>query len=212
MSFFYCYSTYFILLLLFLQDNAPISRSMVGNNRLSESFHSTNVAAESFSSPVSLNFHHHEPQQPQQVSKEKNKHCQHSSPSYTESASSVSISPAEKERGDTKHDKTLDTTPTTPSVISQTSSTGKDKDRKEGKTSDKEKEKKNRKAWYNVLSRNYKHRSEELKRLFKDLPPDERLIVGEYNILFLLLFFFCTICFQIFYFLNFNRERRMYIL
>ncbi|KAB7506066.1 GRAM domain-containing protein 1B [Armadillidium nasatum] len=63
------------------------------------------------------------------------------------------------------------------------SSSTKDKDRdrkesKESKIGDKDKDKKSKKAsWYNVLNPTYKSRSEELKKLFKDLPSDERLIV-----------------------------------
>ncbi|KAF2364198.1 GRAM domain [Trinorchestia longiramus] len=40
-----------------------------------------------------------------------------------------------------------------------------------------EKDKKSKKAWYNVLNPNYKSRSDDLKRLFKNLPLDERLLV-----------------------------------
>lgn len=60
-------------------------------------------------------------------------------------------------------------------------SSGKEKDRKESSREGKsgEKDKKNKKSWYSVLSPTYKSRSEDLKRLFKDLPSDERLIVGE---------------------------------
>lgn len=47
------------------------------------------------------------------------------------------------------------------------------------KTPPQEKDKKNKKAWYSsVLNPTYKSRSDDLKRLFKDLPSDERLIVG----------------------------------
>lgn len=49
------------------------------------------------------------------------------------------------------------------------------KERKESRSSDK----KSNKAWYKMLNPTYKSRSEELKRLFKELPSDERLIVGE---------------------------------
>ncbi|XP_050713278.1 protein Aster-B-like isoform X3 [Eriocheir sinensis] len=47
------------------------------------------------------------------------------------------------------------------------------KERKESRSSDK----KSNKAWYKMLNPTYKSRSEDLKRLFKDLPSDERLIV-----------------------------------
>lgn len=36
-----------------------------------------------------------------------------------------------------------------------------------------------KKSWYNVLYPNYKARSQEFKRLFKDVPAEERLIVGK---------------------------------
>lgn len=36
-----------------------------------------------------------------------------------------------------------------------------------------------KKAWYSVLYPSYKSRSEDFKKLFKDVPDDERLIVGE---------------------------------
>lgn len=52
------------------------------------------------------------------------------------------------------------------------------KERKESRSSDK----KSNKAWYKMLNPTYKSRSEDLKRLFKDLPSDERLIVGEYKL------------------------------
>jgi hypothetical protein len=36
-----------------------------------------------------------------------------------------------------------------------------------------------KKSWYNVLYPTYKSRSEDFKRIFKDVPPEERLIVGK---------------------------------
>lgn len=36
-----------------------------------------------------------------------------------------------------------------------------------------------KKSWYNVLYPNYKTRSQEFKRLFKEVPAEERLIVGK---------------------------------
>lgn len=36
-----------------------------------------------------------------------------------------------------------------------------------------------KKSWYNVIYPNYKSRAEDFKKLFKDVPNDERLIVGE---------------------------------
>ncbi|KAG7163548.1 Aster-B-like 2 [Homarus americanus] len=50
------------------------------------------------------------------------------------------------------------------------------KERKESRDS-KSGDKKSNKAWYKMLNPTYKSRSEDLKRLFKDLPSDERLIV-----------------------------------
>jgi hypothetical protein len=35
-----------------------------------------------------------------------------------------------------------------------------------------------KKSWYNALYPTYKSKSDDFKRLFKDLPDDERLIVG----------------------------------
>lgn len=55
------------------------------------------------------------------------------------------------------------------------------KERKESRDS-KSSDKKSNKAWYKMLNPTYKSRSEDLKRLFKDLPSDERLIVGLYLI------------------------------
>lgn len=36
-----------------------------------------------------------------------------------------------------------------------------------------------KKSWYNVIYPNYKSRAEDFKKLFKDVPNDERLIVGK---------------------------------
>ncbi|XP_064104679.1 protein Aster-B-like [Macrobrachium nipponense] len=52
----------------------------------------------------------------------------------------------------------------------------KERERKESRDS-KSSDKKSNKAWYKMLNPTYKSRSEDLKRLFKDLPSDERLIV-----------------------------------
>ena len=56
------------------------------------------------------------------------------------------------------------------------------KERKESRDS-KSSDKKSNKAWYKMLNPTYKSRSEDLKRLFKDLPSDERLIVGGFKLL-----------------------------
>lgn len=37
-----------------------------------------------------------------------------------------------------------------------------------------------KKSWYNALYPTYKSRAEDFKRIFKDIPDDERLIVGQY--------------------------------
>lgn len=37
-----------------------------------------------------------------------------------------------------------------------------------------------KKSWYNAFYPTYKSKCEDFKRLFKDLPDDERLIVGNY--------------------------------
>lgn len=39
---------------------------------------------------------------------------------------------------------------------------------------------KKKSSWYNVLYPTYKSRSEDFKRIFKDVPDDERLVVGKY--------------------------------
>lgn len=36
-----------------------------------------------------------------------------------------------------------------------------------------------KKSWYNVIYPSYKSRSQTFKKLFKDVPNDERLIVGK---------------------------------
>lgn len=36
-----------------------------------------------------------------------------------------------------------------------------------------------RKSWYNVIYPSYKSRSETFKKLFKEVPDDERLIIGK---------------------------------
>ena len=64
------------------------------------------------------------------------------------------------------------------------------KERKESRDS-KSGDKKSNKAWYKMLNPTYKSRSEDLKRLFKDLPSDERLIVGGFQFfMFLILISF----------------------
>lgn len=59
------------------------------------------------------------------------------------------------------------------SQVSQTSGEG--KERKESRSSDRAKKKS---SWYHALTPSYKSRSEEFKRYFKEMPQDERLIVG----------------------------------
>lgn len=48
--------------------------------------------------------------------------------------------------------------------------------KKESRGSDRSKKKS---SWYNVLYPTYKSRSEDFKRIFKDVPDDERLVVGK---------------------------------
>lgn len=48
--------------------------------------------------------------------------------------------------------------------------------KKESRSGDRVKKKS---SWYNVLYPTYKSRSEDFKRIFKDVPDDERLVVGE---------------------------------
>lgn len=38
-----------------------------------------------------------------------------------------------------------------------------------------------KKSWYNVIYPSYKSRSQTFKKLFKDVPNDERLIVGKFS-------------------------------
>lgn len=47
---------------------------------------------------------------------------------------------------------------------------------KERKTSDRLKKKA---PWYSALYPTYKSRSDDFKRIFKDIPTDERLVVGK---------------------------------
>jgi hypothetical protein len=52
----------------------------------------------------------------------------------------------------------------------------KERTKESARTADRTKKKS---SWYNVLYPTYKSRSEDFKRIFKDVPPDERLIVGK---------------------------------
>lgn len=58
-----------------------------------------------------------------------------------------------------------------------------EKSEKNESKGDKEKKKK-KSSWLNVLYPTYKSRSEDFKRLFKDVPDDERLVVGKLNTFF----------------------------
>lgn len=49
--------------------------------------------------------------------------------------------------------------------------------KKEARSGDRSKKKS---SWYNVLYPTYKSRSEDFRRIFKDVPDDERLVVGKY--------------------------------
>lgn len=51
---------------------------------------------------------------------------------------------------------------------------------KPAKHSSKVSERAKKKSWYSVLYPSYKSRSEDFKKLFKGVPDDERLVVGEY--------------------------------
>lgn len=51
----------------------------------------------------------------------------------------------------------------------------KERTKESARTSDRTKKKS---SWYNVLYPTYKSRSEDFKRIFKDVPQDERLVVG----------------------------------
>ncbi|XP_022906025.1 protein Aster-B isoform X2 [Onthophagus taurus] len=57
-----------------------------------------------------------------------------------------------------------------PPELNRTESTSSSKDRKDTRT-------KKKSAWYNVLYPTYKSRSEDYKRIFKEVPDDERLVV-----------------------------------
>lgn len=52
----------------------------------------------------------------------------------------------------------------------------KERTKESGRGSDRTKKKS---SWYNVLYPTYKSRSEDFKRIFKDVPSEERLIVGK---------------------------------
>jgi len=59
--------------------------------------------------------------------------------------------------------------------LTSSSSTSNEKPAKPSRLSERAK----KKSWYNVIYPNYKSRAEDFKKLFKDVPNDERLIVGE---------------------------------
>lgn len=59
--------------------------------------------------------------------------------------------------------------------VNSSSSTSNEKPAKPSRLSERAK----KKSWYNVIYPNYKSRAEDFKKLFKDVPNDERLIVGE---------------------------------
>lgn len=74
--------------------------------------------------------------------------------------------------------------PSKPSAIQEVSLTStvlnepeiiQDRHKNNGKIS----ERVRKKSWYNVIYPSYKSRSQTLKKLFKDVPNDERLIVGK---------------------------------
>lgn len=54
-----------------------------------------------------------------------------------------------------------------------------DKNNKSGTSKLAERAKK--KSWYSVLYPSYKSRTEDFKKLFKEVPDDERLVVGKYK-------------------------------
>lgn len=59
-----------------------------------------------------------------------------------------------------------------PPEYNRTESTGSCKERKDPART------KKKSAWYSVLYPTYKSRSEDYKKIFKDVPDDERLVVG----------------------------------
>lgn len=61
-------------------------------------------------------------------------------------------------------------------------------DEERPKTISKVSERAKKKAWYSVLYPSYKSRTEDFKKLFKGVPDDERLVVGE-NIIYFVFFF-----------------------
>ncbi|KAK6641323.1 hypothetical protein RUM44_013032 [Polyplax serrata] len=85
-------------------------------------------------------------------------------------------SPFQPEKADTEHQDSVTQSFDTIQPIELNRSASHDsnnKDRKESRGSDRSKKKS---SWYNVFYSTYKSRSEQLKRYFKDLPSDERLI------------------------------------
>lgn len=56
--------------------------------------------------------------------------------------------------------------------------TSQDRQKNNGKIS----ERVRKKSWYNVIYPSYKTRSQTFKKLFKDVPNDERLVVGRLNV------------------------------
>lgn len=66
-----------------------------------------------------------------------------------------------------------------PASSSQQVSSSSTSNEKPAKSTSRLSERAKKKSWYNVIYPNYKSRAEDFKKLFKDVPNDERLIVGE---------------------------------
>lgn len=64
-------------------------------------------------------------------------------------------------------------------VISKSSDSTEPKSSHENKKESRSERSKKKSSWYNVLYPTYKSRSEDFKRIFKDVPDDERLVVGK---------------------------------
>lgn len=66
-----------------------------------------------------------------------------------------------------------------PASSSQQVSSSSTSNEKPAKSTSRLSERAKKKSWYNVIYPNYKSRAEDFKKLFKDVPNDERLIVGK---------------------------------
>lgn len=86
-----------------------------------------------------------------------------------------SISQQQSSSSSTENPQQL-TVPSTAGALSKSPSAGSDVP---GKANNKGKGQAKKKSWYSVFYPSYKSRSADYKKLFKDVPDDERLLVGK---------------------------------